>query len=240
MTGMGDLVLLRHGETEWSRDGLHTGLTDIPLTPRGEEAARLLAPALARHRVARVVSSPLQRAVRTAELAGLAARAEVSVDPDLHEWDYGAYEGLTTPQIREQRPDWWLWRDGVLPGQGQFHGETADQVGERADRALDRVRPMLERDDGDVVLVAHGHLLRVLTARWLGLAPTAGALFRLDTATVSLLGYEHERPVILGWNIPAQPRAARSVSGRVDEHVRGGRGAELDGLTATAHQQPAG
>jgi broad specificity phosphatase PhoE len=204
MTGMAVLVLLRHGETEWSRDGLHTGRTDVPLTPRGEDAARALAAALAEREVALTVSSPLERAVRTAQLAGLSG---VDTDQDLLEWDYGAYEGLTTPQIRTQRPGWWLWKDGVPPGKGTHPGETAPQVGERTDRVLDRVRAVLEREDGDVVLVAHGHLLRVLTARWLGLAPTAGALFRLDTATLSTLGYEHERPVIVGWNIPAPPSA---------------------------------
>jgi broad specificity phosphatase PhoE len=194
---MGDLILVRHGETEWSRAGKHTGRTDVPLTPAGEAAAAALAPVLARRNIVAVVTSPARRAVTTAALAGLDS---AKPDPDLWEWDYGGYEGLTTPQIREQRPGWYLWRDGVIPGDAEHPGETVDQVGERVDRVLDRVRPLL--DSGDVALVAHGHVLRVLTARYLGLEPTAGRLFRLDTGTISTLESEHDEPVISSWNVP--------------------------------------
>ena len=194
---MGDLILLRHGETEWSRAGKHTGRTDVPLTARGEAAAAALAPALAGRDIVAAFSSPAQRAARTAELAGL---TNVKQDPDLWEWDYGGYEGLTTSQIQEQRPGWYLWRDGVIPGDAAHPGETVQQVGERADRVLARVTPLLS--GGDVVLVAHGHMLRVLTARYLCLEPSAGKLFRLDTGTISTLGPEHDEPVILCWNVP--------------------------------------
>jgi broad specificity phosphatase PhoE len=194
---MGDLIVLRHGETEWSLAGRHTGRTDVPLTPRGEAAAAALVPMLARRRIVAVFSSPARRAARTAELAGL---TDAKTDPDLWEWDYGGYEGLTTPQIREQRPGWYLWRDGVIPGDAAHPGETVQQVGARVDRVLARVEPLLA--DGDVVLVAHGHVLRVLTARYLQLEPADGRLFRLDTGTVSTLGGEHDEPVIESWNVP--------------------------------------
>ncbi len=194
---MGQLILLRHGETEWSASGQHTGRTDIPLTSRGEAAAAALAPALARRPIRAAFTSPASRAVRTAELAGL---HEAKPDPDLQEWDYGGYEGLTTPQIQEERPGWYLWRDGVIPGDAGHPGETVAQVGARADAVLARVRPLLV--DGDVALVAHGHILRVLTARWLELEPDGGRLFRLDTGTFCTLGTEHARPVITAWNLP--------------------------------------
>jgi len=194
---MGELILLRHGETEWSRSHRHTGLTDVPLTPAGEAAAAALAPALARHGITAVFTSPLQRAARTAALAGL---AEVKQDPDLREWDYGGYEGITTAQIREQRPGWYLWRDGVIAGDAGHPGETVEQVGERADAVLSRAIPLLA--DGDVVLVSHGHLLRVLAARWLRLDPAGGRLFRLDTGTLCTLGIEHDERVICSWNVP--------------------------------------
>jgi broad specificity phosphatase PhoE len=194
---MGDLILVRHGETEWSRAGKHTGRTDVPLTPAGETAAAALAPMLARRNIVAVFTSPARRAVATAALAGL---DNAKPDPDRWGWDYGGYEGLTTPQIREQRPGWYLWRDGVIPGDAEHPGETVDQVGQRVDRVLDRVRPLL--DSGDVALVAHGHVLRVLTARYLGLEPTAGRLFRLDTGTISTLESEHDEPVISSWNVP--------------------------------------
>jgi broad specificity phosphatase PhoE len=197
---MGDLILLRHGETEWSKAGKHTGRTDIPLTPHGEAAAAALAPVLARRDIVAAFSSPAQRAVRTAELAGLTG---VKQDPDLWEWDYGGYEGLTTPQIQERRPGWYLWRDGVIPGDAEHPGETVAQVGARTDRVLARVAPLLR--DGDVALVAHGHVLRVLTARYLELPPDGGRLFRLDTGTISTLGTEHGEPVILAWNVPPSP-----------------------------------
>jgi broad specificity phosphatase PhoE len=197
---MGDLILLRHGETEWSRTGKHTGRTDVPLTRRGEAAAAALAPLLARCDIVAAFTSPAQRAVRTAELAGL---ADAKPDPDLWEWDYGGYEGLTTAQIHQRHPGWSLWRDGVIPGDAAHPGETVQQVGERADRVLRRVAPLLA--DGDVALVAHGHMLRVLTARYLRLAPAAGRLFRLDTGTVSTLGAEHAEPVMVSWNVPPNP-----------------------------------
>ena len=198
---MGELILLRHGETEWSRDGRHTGRTDVPLTPKGAVSAAALAPVvverLAGDRLAAVFVSPAQRALRTAELAGLPV---TKTDPDLWEWDYGGYEGITTPEIQRERPGWSLWRDGVIPGDADHPGETVEDVGERVDRVLKRAAPLLR--DGDVALVAHGHVLRVLTARWLGLPPTGGRLFRLDTGTVSTLGTEHDEPVILSWNVP--------------------------------------
>ena len=194
---MGDLILLRHGETEWSKAGKHTGRTDIPLSPEGKAAAAALAPALARRHFVAVFSSPAQRARDTAELAGL---TDITIDPDLQEWDYGGYEGLTTPQIRQQRPGWYLWRDGVVPKDAEHPGESVNQVGARADAVLAMVRPLLAR--GDVALVSHAHMLRVLTARWLGLDPDCGRLFRLGTGTLSVLGTEHDMPVILTWNVP--------------------------------------
>ena len=192
--------MLRHGETEWSQAGKHTGRTDIPLIPRGEAAAAALVPLLARRAIVTASVSPAQRAGRTAELAGL---AYAKPDPDLWEWDYGGYEGLTTAHIREQRPGWYLWRDGVIPGDAAHPGETVEQVGDRVDRVLTRVRPLLA--EGDVALAAHGHVLRVLTARWLQLEPSGGRLFRLDTGTISTLGHEHAEPVILSWNVPPAP-----------------------------------
>ena len=177
--------------------GKHTGRTDIPLSPEGKAAAAALAPALARRHFVAVFSSPAQRARDTAELAGL---TNITIDPDLQEWDYGGYEGLTTPQIREQRPGWYLWRDGVVPRDAEHPGESVNQVGARADAVLAMVRPLLAQ--GDVALVSHAHMLRVLTARWLGLDPDCGRLFRLGTGTLSVLGTEHDMPVILTWNVP--------------------------------------
>ncbi|MFC5752626.1 histidine phosphatase family protein [Actinomadura rugatobispora] len=198
---MGEVIVLRHGETEWSRDRRHTGRTDLPLTERGEEQARALAPVLRDRPFARVLCSPASRALRTAELAGLSVDA---TDPDLWEWDYGGYEGITSARIREDRPGWYLWADGVIPGDADHPGETVEQVGERVDAVLARIRPLLA--DGDVALVAHGHVLRVLTARRLGLEPADGRLFALETGTLSALGTEHDRPVISAWNVP--PSAA--------------------------------
>ena len=213
MGAMGDLILLRHGQTEWSAAGRHTGRTDVPLTAKGAADAAALAPALAGRvaageRIAAVFTSPAQRAVRTAELAGLgepgapgsAGGPAPKQDPDLWEWDYGGYEGITTAEIKQQRPGWSLWRDGIVPGDADHPGETVESVGERVDRVLKRATPLLA--DGDVVLVAHGHVLRVLTARWLGLHPAEGRLFRLDTGTMSSLGTEHDQTVILTWNVP--------------------------------------
>ena len=185
-----EVWLVRHGETEWSASGRHTGSTDLPLTEQGRTAARAVAPALKEHEFAAVLTSPLRRARETCELAGFAERAEVL--DDLREWDYGDYEGLTTPQIRELDPGWTVWQDGC-PG-----GESAGDVGERADRVVARLRAI----DGDVAVFAHGHLLRVLAARWCGLAPAAGAVLALDTATLSRLGWEREQPVVRMWNSP--------------------------------------
>ena len=194
---MGELIILRHGETEWSRAGRHTGRTDVPLTARGEEQARAIAPLVATHQVIRVLVSPAARARRTAELAGLGT---YETDPDLWEWDYGGYEGLTSAQIRMNVPGFYLWRDGTVPGDADHPGESVEQVGKRVDAVLDRVAPLLA--EGNVALVAHGHVLRILTARWLGLDPAEGRLFALDTGTLSTLGTEHEYPVITSWNVP--------------------------------------
>ncbi|GHB54244.1 phosphatase [Streptomyces cirratus] len=190
-------MLVRHGETAWSATGRHTGLTDVPLTATGVEEAISLAPFFRDRRPALVLTSPLRRAVATAELAGL---IDGITDPDLHEWDYGGYEGITTAEIRRTRPDWSLWTDGVPPGDAEHPGEDAEQVGARADRALARVDKVLREDRGDAVVVAHGHFLRVLTARYLGLAPQEGRLFLLRTGTLGVLSTEHGLPVVAGWN----------------------------------------
>ncbi|MFF6911514.1 histidine phosphatase family protein [Streptomyces sp. NPDC012466] len=195
---MGDLLLVRHGETEWSRSGQHTSFTDLPLTPNGEEQAKSLAPLLADRSFALVLTSPLARAVRTAELAGLTGAVR---EADLHEWYYGAYEGVTTEEIHRTRPDWDLWTDGGPPGPDGEPGESPEEVGERADRVLARAAKALP--EGDVLLVAHGHFLRVVTARRLGLSPAEGRLFRLETGTVCRLSTEHGRPVIAEWNTRA-------------------------------------
>ena len=192
---MGDLLLVRHGETEWSVSGQHTSWTDLPLTPHGEEQAKSLAPLLSGRTFALALTSPLDRAIRTAELAGITGAAP---DPDLHEWDYGGYEGVTTVDIHRTRPDWYLWTDGVPPGPAGHPGESPDEIGARADRVLKRVDSALV--DGDVVLVAHAHFLRVLTARRLGLPAADGRLFQLATGTVSRLSTEHDRPVVAEWN----------------------------------------
>jgi broad specificity phosphatase PhoE len=188
--GLPVMYLARHGETAWSLSGQHTGLTDLPLTERGERNARRLGARLNGLTFAKVFTSPLQRAARTCELAGFGAVAEV--DRDLMEWNYGRYEGRRTAEIHAERPDWQLFRDGC-PG-----GESADQVGARADRVVSRVRAV----QGDVLLFSSGHFLRVLTARWLGLEPGAGQYFLLSTASLSALSYEHNRsePVIRLWN----------------------------------------
>lgn len=197
---MGELILLRHGETEWSGAGQHTGRTDIPLTPHGEAAAKALEPLLSRRDIVAVFTSPARRAVTTAAFAGL---SNAQPDPDLWEWDYGGYEGLTTPQIQETRPGWYLWRDGVIPGNAAHPGETIEQVARRTERVLARATPLLA--GGNVALVAHGHVLRVLTACYLRQPPAEGRLFRLDTGTVSTLGTEHTEPVITSWNVPPSP-----------------------------------
>jgi probable phosphoglycerate mutase len=184
---MTDLYLVRHGETEWSRDGKHTSTTDLPLTERGIEVARELAPRLADVEFAQVFTSPRQRARATAELVGF---PDATLDDDLVEWAYGDYEGVTTHQIRETVPGWTVWSHPV-PG-----GESADQVKERLDRVIARVRA----HTGRTLVFAHGHSLRALTARWLEQPVTDGRYFRLDTSTLSVLGYERETPVLLRWN----------------------------------------
>ncbi|WP_104530305.1 histidine phosphatase family protein [Blastococcus saxobsidens] len=190
---MGEVVVLRHGQTEWSRTGQHTGTTDLPLLPEGEDQARSLRAAMTGRRFVEVRVSPMQRARRTAELAGLAV---TDVDRDLVEIDYGGYEGRTTADISEELGrEWSVWRDGSTTA--DVPGEAMADVGTRVDRVLDRVRDRLA--DGDVALVAHGHVLRVLTARWLGLAPEAGALFALPAGRYGVLGHEHGRPVLTGW-----------------------------------------
>ena len=189
---MGLLILIRHGQTEWSATRRHTSTTDLDLTAEGQRQARALGAVLAGRPFAAVLSSPRLRARRTAELAGLTVTA---VDPDLAEWDYGEYEGITTAAIHEHRPEWSLWTDGA-PG-----GESPDQVQARLDGVLDRIRPLLET--GDVAVVGHGHALRVLAARWIGLPVGGGAHLTLDSGGTSTLGHEHAIPAVLHWNVPA-------------------------------------
>jgi len=191
----GCLVVVRHGETAWSRSGRHTGRTDVPLTADGQAQARALRAILAGRRFSAVWTSPLARAAATAALAGFGDRAQPMAD--LEEWDYGAYEGVTTAEIRRGRPGWSLWDDGVEGG------ESLAAVGERADRVVAAAR----RQPGDTLVFAHGHLLRVLAARWLGLAPVAGRFFVLGAARVGELGWEHGGPALLSWNL-APPGAA--------------------------------
>jgi broad specificity phosphatase PhoE len=193
-------VLVRHGETEWSRTGKHTGRTDIPLTERGRQQAQAVGAALKHRELGLVLTSPLRRALETCELAGFGERA-VKRD-ELREWDYGTYEGRTTAEIRKERPGWTLWRDGVP------EGESIAEVGARVDRVIAELRSV----DGDALLFAHGHVLRVLAARWLGLEPDAGRLLALDPATISALGYERETSVIRLWNQLAVESRAGSPS----------------------------
>jgi len=183
----GEIWLVRHGETEWSRDGKHTSSTDLPLTAEGERVALSLRDRLADVSFDIVLTSPLQRARETASLVG---HGDAEVDPDLVEWAYGDYEGRTTAEIREDDPGWTIWSHPT-PG-----GETRDQVSERLDRVVGRLRDVPDR----ALVFGHGHALRALTARWLDLPVTDGRLFRLDTATLSRLGYERDTPVILAWN----------------------------------------
>jgi probable phosphoglycerate mutase len=182
------VYLVRHGETEWSLSGQHTGVTDIALTENGRKVAKLLQPVLAKETFVLVLTSPLTRARTTCELAGFGARAEI--DRDLMEWSYGEYEGLTPKQIHAQAPGWMLFRDGC-PG-----GETPDQVGARVDRVIARVRAV----KGHVALFAHGHVFRVFAARWLGLPAAAGCHFLLDTATLNILSYYRGIPAVKRWN----------------------------------------
>ena len=188
-----EVVLVRHGETEWSRDGRHTGRTDVPLTELGRDEAEAAGDRLGGRCFALVLSSPLGRARETAALAGY--RAQVQLRDDLLEWDYGEAEGLTTAEIRRQQPGWTVWDPGPAGG------ETVDAVGARADRVIDEIRSA----DGDVLVFAHGHLLRILTARWLGLDAAGGRFFALDPATLSVLGYEHAQPVMREWNALCLP-----------------------------------
>jgi len=189
-TSLQMVYLARHGDTAWTVSGQHTGRTDLPLLPEGEENARRLGERLRGLQFAKVFTSPLQRAVRTCELAGFGLAAEI--DPDLMEWDYGKYEGLLSAEIHKERPDWQLFRDGC-PG-----GESPAQVGERADRVIGRARAIA----GDVLLFSSGHFLRVLGARWLGVEPSGGRYFALGTASLSIVGYEHNlsEPVVRLWN----------------------------------------
>ncbi|MCW3018778.1 MAG: histidine phosphatase family protein [Solirubrobacterales bacterium] len=186
--GAGEAVLVRHAETEWSLSGRHTGRTDLPLTERGREAAKELRERLRARRFALVLVSPSRRARETCELCGLGAEAQVR--EDLHEWDYGEYEGLTTAEIRQRRPDWVLWRDGC-PG-----GESPAQVGARADRVIAEIATV----DGDVAVFSHGHMLRVLGARWIELEAPAGARLGLSTGAICVLGHERDTTVIARWN----------------------------------------
>jgi broad specificity phosphatase PhoE len=183
-----EVVLVRHGETEWSRAGKHTGRTDIPLTERGRQEARAVGAELQGRQFALVFTSPLARAADTCRLAGLGDVVEPR--EELMEWDYGAYEGRETVDIRNEHPGWTLWLDGVP------EGETIAQVQVRVDRVIAELRSAA----GDAAVFAHGHLLRVLAARWLGLEAAAGRLFALDPATISILGYERETPVVRMWN----------------------------------------
>lgn len=182
------LWVIRHGETEWSLSGQHTGWADIPLTEHGREQAYGLADRLKGHQFALVLTSPLQRAWETCRLAGFGGAEK---EPDLREWNYGSYEGQTREQIEAKRPGWDLWRDGVEGG------ELINQAAARADRVIERVSQV----QGDVALFAHGHILRILTARWLGLGPQNARLFALETAAVGVLGHERETRVIRGWNV---------------------------------------
>jgi broad specificity phosphatase PhoE len=185
------IYLIRHGETEWSLSGQHTGRTDLPLTPHGEELARQLRQRLAGKQFDHVLTSPMQRARRTCELAGFGAAARVQ--PDLHEWDYGDYEGHTSAEIHQQRPGWNIYRDGCP------NGESPEQISARADNVIAGLR----RLDGMIAIFSHGHFLRILGMRWAGLSVPDGQLFGLDTASISILSYEHNNPntpIILMWN----------------------------------------
>lgn len=184
------IYLIRHGETEWALDGRHTGNTNIPLTARGREQAVYLEPIFHEVEFERIMSSPLDRALETARIAGLGDR--VLTSDNLREWDYGKYEGITTKEIRQTVPGWTVWTHSCPDG------ESPEDVGRRADRIIDEVKPI----KGNVALFSHGHFLRVLAARWVGFPPQAGKHFLLGTSTLSILGYEHEYPAIKTWNGP--------------------------------------
>jgi probable phosphoglycerate mutase len=191
-----ELWLLRHGATAWARDGRHTGNTDLPLLPEGEAEARALEPLLGRERFTAVLTSPLQRAQHTCELAGLGGQAQV--DGDLREWDYGAYEGITTAEIRRSVPGWTVWSHPCP------QGETLEQVQQRCDRVIAKSLE-LAGEQGKVALFAHGHILRCLAGTWLGLGAAGGALLVLSTATTSVLGQERQQRALLRWNAPVPP-----------------------------------
>ncbi len=188
MASEAEIVLVRHGETEWSLSGQHTSRTDLPLIEAGRRRAAEIGPELAGRRFALVLCSPLRRARETCELAGFGERAVIS--EQLREWDYGAYEGLTTEQIRRERPDWDLWRDGCPDGEGPA------EVCARADRAIEQLRGA----DGDALVFAHGHILRVLAARWIGMSVEAGSRLALRAGAISVLGFEREIAVLQRWN----------------------------------------
>jgi probable phosphoglycerate mutase len=196
------IYLVRHGETEWSLSRRHTGTTDLPLTERGRLAARRLRPILEKEDFVLVLTSPLRRARETCELAGFGDRARIDVD--LHEWSYGEYEGLTLQQIRERRPGWQIFRDGCPSG------ESPAQIGDRVDRVIDLARAA----PGNVAMFAHGHVLRVLGVRYIGLPVSTGQHFTLDTATVSVLGYDLDSPAIRGWNYSPSSTRRRFRGGR--------------------------
>jgi len=200
-----NLFVIRHGETAWSLSGQHTGTTDIPLTDNGRRLAARLRPALDKETFALVLVSPMRRARETCELAGLGGSA--AVEPDLVEWNYGEYEGLTPRQIDDIAPGWLIFRDGC-PG-----GETPARVGARADRVIARARAV--GNDADVALFAHGHVLRVLAARWLGLPPGGGQHFMLGTGTLSVLGYYHQMPAVRIWNGPLAGHLAAGDLGHI-------------------------
>lgn len=187
-----EVFLVRHGETQWSRSGQHTGVTDLPLTENGRRLAERLRPALARHSYVLVLSSPLQRARTTCELAGFGAQAQL--ETDLAEWNYGAYEGLTSDEIHARRPGWMVFQDGAPDG------ESPDEISARVDRVLAHIRAA----GGDVLVFAHGHVLRVLAARWLGLPARDGRHFLLDTGTLCVLGWYREVPAVRLWNVPPE------------------------------------
>jgi probable phosphoglycerate mutase len=205
------VFVIRHGETEWSLNGRHTGTTDIPLTDHGRRLADLLRPALSRHAFELVLVSPLRRARETCERSGLGSAAVI--DADLVEWNYGNYEGLTSKQIHEEAPGWLIFRDGC-PG-----GEAPGQIGTRADRVIARARAV----EGDVALFAHGHVLRVLVARWLGLPAGAGQHFLLDTGTLSVLGYYRRIPAVKTWNAPLMGYVPPSAERELDAVARSSR-----------------
>jgi broad specificity phosphatase PhoE len=204
----GEIVLVRHGQTDWSEARRHTGTTDRQLTAEGERRAGAVGTALAGRRFALVLTSPRSRARRTAELAGLSGPEGRSEEPDLAEWDYGGYEGRTSADIAQDRGgQWWIWTDGVVPG--DTPGESIEDVARRSRSVLERVRPVIDAGD-DVALVGHGHALRVLTACWLGRPPVDGAMFKLSAGAYCVLGFEHEREVVVHWNIEAPEQTEQS------------------------------